>query len=249
MNGLAGRRRLGLMASLVCAFLSAASSANEDYSGVYILLQETTTVAKVPVVADIVSTMRSVSVHRLSMKGERLVGRGKLCSLEIDSSSALVRTELPAALVRAMPAPEVDARIRSQGGEVTFTQPSRTIVLGAKLEDAERDELPTSKNDSRVYDQDGDGKPGVTVRVRGIVSGEVYVVQRSSSSLAGRRTPGGFSGSIRFSSQDVVLDASSGLLRRRTNTRPDLERSSFRLERAPDAITCSAAVARMRKAE
>ena len=37
--------------------------------------------------------------------------------------------------------------------------------------------LPGEADDPRVVDADSDGNPGVTVQVRGLIDGEVYMVQ------------------------------------------------------------------------
>src|SRR5690606_14696021 len=52
-----------------------------------------------------------------------------------------------------------------------------------------RDEpLPRDAADPRVVDADGDGHPGATLRltIAGLADGELYVVQRGHSTLAGR---------------------------------------------------------------
>lgn len=53
-------------------------------------------------------------------------------------------------------------------------------VRGAVLDNPETDDLPThySKEDPRIIDQDRDGKPGMTIIISGILTGEIYNVQR-----------------------------------------------------------------------
>src|SRR5690606_15974902 len=163
------------------------------------------------------------------------------CQVEMVSSSQLVRTELPLAFRRILPAARLDARLERVGAELRLHQGPSTVVLGAKLENPRRDPLPTSADDPRVYDQDRDGHPGVTVRVAGVVSGEVYFAQRGVTELRGRREGRVFSGRVHFKTEDAILGASSALLKMRTNTRPDYERSTFRLVPVPPGTTCSEA--------
>ena len=237
------KRRLAC--ALACSALALPGAlAADDLSGTYVLVQRTTMVADIPVLPDISAETRSVALLSLSQQGARLHGAGSLCHIEIVSSSALVRTELPAALKRVLSRVELDARIEPAAGGYRLWQPPRPIVLGARLADPAREPLPTSPGDRRVFDQDGDGHPGVTVRVRGLASGELYVVQRATSVLAGGGRAGSFSGQVRFSSEDVVLGATRRILTLRTNTRPDVARSSFRLERLPSGSSCRDALAR-----
>jgi hypothetical protein len=234
--------------ALVCCALALCSTLvfadDDDLSGLYVLVQRTTMVADVPVLPDISAETRSVALLALSRRGARLRGTGPLCHIEIVSSSVLVRTELPAALKQVLPRVELDARLEPEADGYRLRQPPRSVVLGARLRDLVRDPLPTSASDLRVFDQDGDGHPGVTVRVRGIASGELYVVQRATSLLEGTGRDGRFSGQVKFSSEDIVLGATRRILMLRTNTRPDLARSTFRLERLPRGSTCREVMAR-----
>lgn len=238
------RRLFDALLCCVLALCSALAGAEDELSGTYVLVQRTTTVADVPLLPDVSAETRSVALLALSRQGARLRGAGPLCHIEIVSSSALVRTELPAALKQVLPRVELDARLEPHADGYRLRQPPRSIVLGAQLRDLVRDPLPTSASDRRVFDQDGDGHPGVTVRVRGIASGELYIVQRATSLLDGTGRDGRFYGQVRFSSEDIVLGATRRILTLRTNTRPDLARSTFRLERLPRGTTCRELMAR-----
>jgi hypothetical protein len=52
-------------------------------------------------------------------------------------------------------------------------------VRGALLENPATDPMPTSKDTTGEWDQDRDGKPGVTTFMNGVLSGEVYNVNRA----------------------------------------------------------------------
>lgn len=78
------------------------------------------------------------------------------------------------------------------------------------LDDPGNDALPTAADDPRVFDQDGDGKPGVTL-VLGDNTCEMYVVQRgemkwSGSVVSATRIEGGGSST----SEQVVLSSTGG---------------------------------------
>src|SRR5690606_25075279 len=228
----------GLVVSLVAIFFAPIGQAESPLSGTYIFLQKTTSVTKMPVLSDVVATTRAVSIQELNFDGTWLRGKGELCSIDLESSSKLVKTTLPPAFRRALPPVQVDARISSEDGLRRFTQAAQTLVLGANLTNKESDPLPTDVNDKRVTDDDDDGKPGVTVQVSGIVNGQIYLVQRSTSRLDGHATEGGFHGRIRFTNEQKILDATSKTLRRDPGAKPDLKRSEFILHRVNAPIDC-----------
>ncbi len=238
---------------VVVFFVSLASllgtgSAHADplgpYSGRWALLQVTTTVANVPVIGRVYATTTAVSIHSLKQRGERLKGKGRICKLELDSGSSFVRTILPQALRGALPPPRVNGRLIEKDGVMTFTQARQTIVLGAKLEQLETDPLPSAISDPRIYDQDEDGHPGVTVNVRGIVNGDIRVVQRTWTELVAKRvTSDRIEGALRFGNEQVVLEATSSMLSSPPAAAPELARSHFRLVRLDASASCSTAVA------
>lgn len=242
-----GKKFALVRSALSClAFVLPAWGAEEDYSGTYVMVQEAVSVTELPVLKDIVATVRTVGVVELSHSGRRLRGEGKICELAMKSSSLLVKTSFPSAFRRALPKLRVDARLTSAGGAVRLEQGWRTAVLGARLKNPLTDALPTKAEDARVFDHDRDGKPGVTVVVSGFVSGEVYLVQRSRSRLSGHRQGDGFSGKLQFKNEQKVVGASSSLLDRDPGAVPDLARSRFHLQRVSGPITCAAAVEQAR---
>lgn len=234
-------RACALAAATLCSLSTASGRAGESLSGAYIYFQKTTSVTKMPVLSDVVATTRAVSIQTLVHEGDWLRGSGTLCDVQIRSSSNLVKTILPPAFRTAIPSIVTNAHLTQDGGTVKFEQPAQTLVLGASLKDDVSDPLPTKRNDPRVRDDDKDGKPGVTVEVQGIVSGEIYLVQRSTSRLSGHATPGGFHGRIDFSNDQEILDATTAVLKRSPEAKPDPSRSEFILQRIDPKITCTEA--------
>ena len=58
-------------------------------------------------------------------------------------------------------------------------------VQGAHLVMPNSEALPADAADPRVFDQDQDGLPGVTVLIEGILDGSVQVVQRTHTRMVG----------------------------------------------------------------
>lgn len=232
---------LALGGAVVAAATAASPNTNaaEDYAGRWVMAQLTTTVADVPVVGEIYATTRLVTIHDLQHKGNRLVGDGTICRLELDSGSSLVKTILPRAFIESLPRPRIDARMKAADGLLHFRQPTQTIVVGAELKRPKKDALPTSSKDHRVRDQDRDEKPGVTIKIDGLVSGDIYVVQRTWTRLAGtKRVDGTFQGKVHFGNEQSILAATSSLLEDAPDARPLPDKSWFKLVRVGKDATC-----------
>jgi hypothetical protein len=239
-----GYRFRSVLASCLL-FASHPGASESNLSGSYVYLLVTQTVTKLPIIEDYVATTRSIALVDLDHRGQVLAGSGPICSVSIDGSSSLVRTELPRAFVASLPSTHIDARLSPKQMGLTLVQPPQALVVGARLAKPASDPLPRDANDVRVFDQDRDGKPGVTVRVRGIMSGDVFVIQRSSSSLRGHQTPNGFSGQVQFSVEQHVLGATSPFLRGNPKGAPNPKGSYFWLGKLPKGSGCADAVRRV----
>jgi hypothetical protein len=224
------------------ALAGSPGEAGQDQSGRWVMLQLTTTVAQVPIIGKVYATATTVSLHDLKHKGNRLHGKGSVCRLDLDSGSPMIQTILPKAFVRSLPAPLVDARLNTKGGRLQFYQPRQTIVVGASLTKA-AEPLPASPDDPRVRDQDGDGKPGVTVRIEGFVNGEIYVAQRTWTKLRGsKHADGSFQGQVYFGNEQSILEATSSMLSDPLPNKPAAKRSWFKLARLGAKATCKDAL-------
>lgn len=212
-----------------------------DLDGRWALVQSTATIADVPVAGRIHARTTVVSFHDLVSTETSLRGAGTLCSIAVDSGTSLARTVLPPALRRALPSPSFDANLAVVNGRLTLFQAPAPIVLGARL--GRLDEpLPSEVADTRVFDQDEDGSPGVTVRIEGIVSGEMHLVQRTWVRLDGTlRVDGTFGGIVRHGLTQSVLDATSPFLRSPPRAAPAPAMSWFRLGRIGRTGGCAEA--------
>jgi hypothetical protein len=221
-----------------------AAHTEQDLSGRWMMAQLSTTVARVPVIGNVYAKSRLVALLNLKHERERLHGKGMLCQLEVDSGSRWVSTTLPTAFMRSLPRPFVDGRvIRDAAGRLRFEQTKQTLVVGARLREPEHDPLPRSPSDPQVYDQDGDGHPGVTIQIGGLVSGDIYVAQRSWTTLSGTAFgSAGFAGPLRFGNEQVVLEATSSMLDDPPLSRPVPSQSWFRMVRLPKSTRCRAAM-------
>ncbi len=114
------------------------------------------------------------------------------------------------------------------------------------LVDPYADPLPTDKNDPRVYDQDEDGHPGMTVDCIGHIPmvfngpGTMYTIQRTIVGMFGEiQNDDTVAGSLVWESEQVVLEASNSALTSEKTIEPDLANSWFKMVRIPENWTCA----------
>lgn len=122
-----------------------------------------------------------------------------------------------------------------------FTTDIVLDVRGARLPDPWNTPLPDFENPKYVFDQDRDGKPGMTVFVSGTLSGEVYNVQRwwirYHINVIDRDR---MSGLIDFNSEESIVGASNKLFLAKIKVipHPQYDRSYFRAIRLPNEADC-----------
>jgi hypothetical protein len=125
-------------------------------------------------------------------------------------------------------------------------------VSGVKLKNPLTDKLPDDEDDPRILDADRDGHPGLTVQVRGLIDGDLYVVQRDTSEMTGELSADQtrISGTMRWRVQQAVLDATSVFL---TGDPPDSKqhrdpkRSTFQMARVAPGASCAALIAQRKQ--
>jgi hypothetical protein len=220
-----------------------------DFSGTYASLQISAHYSNVPMIGDV--QYRNVALCRLSIaqQGAQLTVDTEICSLESESDTDLVQTVFPDAFVRSLPVTRRPAAVMPATDGYRFYAPRFYEVRGVDLADPERDPLPTDPSDPRIQDPDGDNHPGLTVRITGIVDGEVYVIQRTWSVMDGMAPQAGeiqaISGLIAWGDEQVVLGADNPVLEspREGYTDPVPENSHFNMKRVAAGKSCADIVA------
>lgn len=222
-------------------------SVERTFSGTWAQLQVTSEISDVPFVGE--ATSRNITLLRLEQRqnGNSLNVSAEVCRMEVDSGTSLVSIEFPQSFVDSLGIVIKPSTIEPVDRGYRFYQPRLTQLRGVRLENPETDPLPTAADDPRVFDQDGDGYPGITVRVTimGFIKGEVYVIQRDWNTLNGKVTsPDTIDGLIEWGIEQVVLGASNPFLKARGNNRPDpvAEHSYFRTTRIDPRQDCQAII-------
>jgi hypothetical protein len=222
--------RWAVMKVITATITIAGSSASEN---------KITTLAVVDMVAD----------------GDALAVEEETCSIDSDNivgvcgEGSLVTTILPQAYIDSMGTIIRSGTVTEADGKVVFHLPMYTSVRGAILDDPINDALPTDPNDPAYFDQDNDGKPGMTLRFTqpGILVGELYVGQKDWTELHGTVVAGGrIEGHITWDSEQVILGSNPESISAsspKSAPSSDPDKSFFVLVRIDEGDTCQTVMA------
>lgn len=211
-----------------------------DIDGTWGQVFVTTTETRVPVLGTIRSVTTALLLMEVTQDDDLAHISRSVCAIDVDSGTAVVNTIIPAAFVRAIPESRSTVQLVERDSAWALSGWSLTEVVGMSLDQPSSEILPTSADDPRVTDADGDGNPGCTVLVRGIVRGEVYVAQRGISTLSTTVVDENtIDGEVNWSAEQVVLGASNRMLQGESNARPSNRGNYFSSRRVTDGMDCT----------
>jgi len=188
-------------------------------------------------------TLLRVTIKR---EGTSLSMVSEPCAILIDNGTPVVKTLIPDKFLKSLGPQQNSGSLAFEDGIWKYRQQRLLTLRGVKLTDPEAEALPTSGSDPRVWDQDSDDKPGVTVRITGLLDGDVYVVQRDAYALDGSITSDStLDGLTDWASEQVVLGSDNPILNMQTKSvrSPNPTASWFRSTRIDPSMTCPAIVA------
>lgn len=211
-----------------------------DIEGVWAQKLVTPTVTDVPVVGEVISQTITFQRIEVAQSNAKLELTEETCSVDIESNQNTVRTVVPDRFVEHIETIEREAELRRRDDGVYLYAPKATKFFGVELDDSDA-ELPDDPNDPRVIDQDRDGNPGMTVEVEGLMSGELYLVQRSWDALWGKFVDDDrLGGRVEWNTDQVVVERSGRVFGEisESNPHPDPEQSYFRMRRVDESTDC-----------
>lgn len=201
-----------------------------------------TSLSDPPVIGEVTSRTITYALYEVTQERRDLEVRTETCDVKLRNESSMMSTLLPDRFVRALPDEERSARIAdTDDGPVLEFERSYT-VLGARLREPRSETLPSSPDDPRVIDDDGDNHPGVTIQVEGIVDGALRVVQRAWDRYrAPVESTSRVAGTVEWRVDQHVVDATSVFLQGQPPTRPhpDESKSHFEMVRVSSDFDCS----------
>ena len=227
----------------LCVTAHAQDPAPPNLAGTWAQQQVTHTITDVAIAGEIRSTTTSLLLLDVTQKGATLSVTERLCDVHIKSEFDKLRTIIPQRFLHALSGTTRQVTLKRKGDAWTYTQHPRLVVQGATLKDPKKDALPKDEDDPRLTDPDGDGKPGLTVLLRGIIDGEVYLVQRGWNKLVGTLTgTTRIKGEMVWAMEQSVVDASRLLLDSTPKTRREkgANQHTFAMVKVKKGTSCSA---------
>ncbi|MEX0767939.1 MAG: hypothetical protein WD029_05670 [Microthrixaceae bacterium] len=169
----------------------------------------------------------------LAMKQGSLFATESFCHAEHRSDQPIETKISDAATSAIQPIPtKVDVSLRNN--KLHLVRPPSPTGIGIELQDPANEELPTDPNDPRTVDDDGDGKPGVTVsiKVTDELQGELYIARREIFQYQVTQMKNlSLAGTVTDNSEQLIIGASNPMFITRAEWLqvPDLNKSPILL--------------------
>ncbi len=140
----------------------------------------------------------------------RIVDSTQFCFSE-QRTDQPIETSLSDAATQAIRPPATPVEVDVVDGVLRIRRPATPTPVGIRLDDPARESLPTDPDDPRIVDDDGDGKPGITVtiRVTDELTGELYIARREIFAYEAMLVePDLLTGTVTDRSEQLVIGAS-----------------------------------------
>ncbi len=184
---------------------------------------------EVPVVGEIVSETVSYEKITIDQTGTELELTEQVCDVTVRSSQSAVKTVIPDRFVAHIRQITRPGTLELEDGRWRINIPEQLKFFGVKPSIGTA-KLPEDKNSEYVFDQDKDGQPGMTIELDGVLSGNLYVIQRSWDELVGKRYKSGqFAGPAKWHTDQIVVEKSGRIFGDMDPSKPVLDKSYFRL--------------------
>lgn len=173
----------------------------------------------------------------------RIVDQSSFCFSE-QRTDQPITTSLSDAATQAIRPPPVALEIDVVDGLLRVKRPPTPTPVGIRLDDPFNEPLPTDPNDPRIVDDDGDGKPGltVTIEVTPEFIGELYIARREIFAFeAFLIEPDLLTGQVTDDSEQLVIGASDPVFEMSPanwGQYPDLSKSPIILRRVEADWDC-----------
>ncbi|MBN2695198.1 membrane lipoprotein lipid attachment site-containing protein [bacterium] len=189
------------------------------------------------------STTKTYILLTAEQIGNRVNVSAKVCDIDVKNGQngiAPVQIIIPDAFINSLENSTAQYTLTKNGADINVYQPEKIDYRGVRLTDPENEELPESSEDSRVFDQDSDGFPGMTMISTGLISSKIYMIQRTRTTLNGKITSkDSFDGNVTWYDEQNVLGAESSLLDQDMDIEPDNENSKFFTTRVDSGWGCT----------
>jgi hypothetical protein len=186
------------------------------------------------------NTMLGVGQFRMDGMGNLVMDQTE-CRVTVKSANAGITTDVPDKIADTTPVLTGKVTVVGGNNPTGFSRAQVALGIGCHLNDPFNDALPTSTTDTRVFDQDMDTNPGVTVNPQTPVAGSVYVVERRKYSYDMGQIASGsrLTGQITDRSEQYIMDATNPMLKSQIPTTPVDNMSVFEMDRLSTQYDCT----------
>ncbi len=173
----------------------------------------------------------------------RITDQASFCFSE-QRTDQPIETSLSDAATQAIRPPSTPVEVDEVDGVLRIRRSATPTPVGIRLEDPANESLPTDPADPRIVDDDGDGKPGltVTIRVTDDLTGELYIARREIFAYEAFLTePDVLTGTVTDDSEQLVIGASDPIFASSDANwvqYPDLAKSPIILKRVDADWDC-----------
>jgi len=234
---------ISLLTLLVTGY-QARSFAQEENAlapGTYKLEMIMASTTRVPFFGTSKSASKSVSLVEIKREGLNLTQTHQVCDFRVLEDSKFIKMIFPEKFIAALGKHTYPVQLEKDATGWRYRADLGVERIGYRPV-GDDSKLPEKIDDPAVFDWDGDGLPGATLKlsVPLLPDGELYVVQRGHSILNGRVVESGrIEGNIdvqNFSQR--VLGAKPSFLNAQPEITPDPKESRFVITQLPAGTSC-----------
>lgn len=210
------------------------------FEGTYAFKKWVTTLQEVPLMGSSESVTTGWGYTQITFDGTDLWLTEHGCHVEATGMDA-VSTDIPDAIPQSMVPAPVKLMVWKEGETIRWEREEAVMLVGVTLDNPLTDELPGDASDPRIFDQDEDGNPGVTVKVAGFISGDIYVVQRAINTYYGEvNDEGALMGNVTERGDQKTLGATNSMLEQSIPNEPinDPAKNQVQMVRIEPSMNC-----------
>ncbi len=145
----------------------------------------------------------------LTVDDGELVAKESFCHADQETDQP-IETSISDEATQAIKPRKVAVEVSTKDGRTSFFRPETPTGIGIDLEDPANDVLPDDPNDPRIADDDNDGNPGITVRIKvtDTIQGELYIARRERFAYdVAEQADRSLTGTVEDHSEQLILGA------------------------------------------
>jgi hypothetical protein len=149
-----------------------------------------------------------------AVDGDQLIESEEFCHAD-QVSNQPITTSISDEATQAIKPVSTPVEVTGDAGALRVVRPATPTPVGIRLENPADESLPTDPADPRIVDDDGDGKPGITVTIRfsDELQGELYLARREIFAYdLVQDGPDSMTGTVTDGSEQLVVGTSLEIL-------------------------------------